>query len=142
MKFFHPLTYLTQSFLLVTELLILFLIVSLSIYLVNIVIRTSLDSPSNALIVTDTSIKNNIAMSILHIHICNKPITKTLHHVLNVTSSKAELFAIRYGINQAINHINILKIIVVMDSIHVAKKIFDVSTHLFQNQLAFILKEL
>jgi len=142
MKFFHPLTYLTQSFLLVTELLILFLIVSLSIYLVNIVIRTSLDSPSNALIVTNTSIKNNIAMSILHIHIYNKPITKTLHHVLNVTSSEAELFAIRYGINQAINHINILKIIVVMDSIHVAKKIFDVSTHLFQNQLAFILKEL
>ena len=101
-----------------------------------------MDSPSNALIVTNTSIKNNIAMSILHIHIYNKPITKTLHHVLNVTSSEAELFAIRYGINQAINHINILKIIVVMDSIHVAKKIFDVSTHLFQNQLAFILKEL
>ena len=105
-------------------------------------ILESLDSPSNTLIVMDANIKNNIAISILHIHICNKPIIKTLHHVLNIMSSEAELFAIRCGINQAINYIGILKIIVVMDSIHMAKKIFDVSTHSFQNQLAFILKKL
>ena len=42
-----------------------------------------------------------------------------------ITSTKAELFAIRYGINQACNKENISKIIIVTNSIHAARKIFD-----------------
>jgi len=90
----------------------------------------------------DTSVKNNVATSIAYIHVHNKLITKTLHHALNVTSIEAKLFAIRSGINQATNLNDILKIIIVTDSIHVARKIFDLSSHLFQKHLAIILNEL
>jgi len=55
--------------------------------------------PFHALVITDTSVKNNIAMSISHMHIHNKPIIKTLHHAVHVTSIEAKLFAIRCGIN-------------------------------------------
>ena len=79
----------------------------------------------------DASIKNNIATSISHIHIYNKPITKTLHYTLNIISTEVELFVIRYGINQATNNNNISKIIVVTDSIHMVKKIFNLSTYPF-----------
>ena len=102
----------------------------------------SLDYTSTALIVLNASIKNNIAISITHIHIKNKPITKTLHHALNVMSTEAELVTIRCGINQATSHDFISKIIIVMDSIHVAKKIFDLFSHLFQKYIVSILRKL
>ena len=51
------------------------------------------------MVITDASIKNNIAILILHIHIHNKPITKILHHVVNIMSTEAKLFTIRCGIN-------------------------------------------
>ena len=57
--------------------------------------------PSTAIVVTDASIKNNIATSISHMHLVNHPLTKTVHHAAFVTSTEAELFAIRYDINQA-----------------------------------------
>jgi len=81
-----------------------------------------LSIPSYTLIITDASIKNNIATSISHTHIHNKPVTKTLHHVVNVISTEAELFAIRCSINQATKTNDISKIIVITDSIHTAKK--------------------
>ena len=56
-------------------------------------------SPFVAIVASDASIKNNVATSIVHIHTYNKPLTKTIHHVALVTSTKAKLFAIRYGIN-------------------------------------------
>ena len=102
----------------------------------------SSDSPSFVLIVTDANIKNNIATSISHIHICNKSIMKTLHHTLNIMSTEAELFTIRCSINQVANNNNISKIIVVMDSIHVAKKNFGSSNHFFQKYSVSILKDL
>ena len=55
--------------------------------------------PSTAIVVTDASIKNNIATSILHMHIADSPLIKTLHHTVFVTSTEAKLFAIRCGIN-------------------------------------------
>ena len=55
--------------------------------------------PHTALMITDASIKNNIATSISHIHIANRPLTKTVHHVSFMTSTEAELFTIRCGIN-------------------------------------------
>ena len=76
----------------------------------------------------------------MHTH--NNPITKTIHHAVHVTSTEAEIFAIRCGINQASNCNGIFKIIIVIDSIHVAKKIFDPSLHLFQVHSMTILSEL
>ena len=90
----------------------------------------------------DASIKNNVAVSIAYIHVHNKPMVITLHHTISVTSSKAKFFAIRCDIIQAIYSHEISKIIIVMDSIHAAKKIFDPSLHLLQKQAAFILKDL
>ena len=90
----------------------------------EIVLQTS-SSPHTALVITDASIKNDIATSISHIHSINSPLTKTIHHTLFVTSTEAELFAIRCGINQACSKDNVSKIIVVTDSIHATKKIFD-----------------
>jgi len=52
-----------------------------------------------------------------------------------------ELFAIRCGINQATNHNVISKIIVITDSIHTARKIFDPSSHPFQKHSAVKIKE-
>jgi len=86
---------------------------------------------SIAIVITDASIKNNIATSISHTHISNQPLVKTIHHAAFVTSSEAELFAIRYGINQALSKKNVSKIIVITDSIHVAKNIFNILSHPF-----------
>ena len=98
--------------------------------------------PHTALVITDTSIKNNIATSISHIHSANHPLTKIVHHASFVTSTKAELFTIRCGINQACFTDNVSKIIIITDSIHVAKKIFNSESHPFQLHTIAILHEL
>jgi len=90
-------------------------------------------------IITNASIKNNVAISIAYIHIHDKPVVKTLYFAVNINSTEAKLFAIRYSINQATNSISICKIIVITDSIYVAKKIFELLLHLFQIHLAVIL---
>ena len=107
----------------------------------NITIKSS-NNTSHTPVITDASVKNNIATSISHIHIRDKPTTETLHHTVNIMSTEAELFAIRCGINQAINSTGISKIIIIMNSIHTAKKIFNTSLHPFQIHAAAILKEL
>jgi len=107
----------------------------------EIVIRNSSD-PNTALVITNASIKNDIATSISHIHSANCSLIKTVHHASFVTSSEAELFAIRCGINQACLLNNVSKIVVVMDSIHVAKKIFNTGSHPFQIHSAAILNNL
>jgi len=105
------------------------------------VLRCSSESQT-ALVITDASIKNDIATSISHIHSFNCPLVKTVHHASFVTSTEAELFAIRCGINQACAINNVSKIIVVTDSIHAAKKIFDNRLHPHQIHSAAILSEL
>ena len=52
-----------------------------------------------AVIVSDASIKNQVTMFIAHIHVYKTPVVKIIHHTINVTSTKAELFAIRCGLN-------------------------------------------
>ena len=94
----------------------------------NMVIESS-SFPSTAIVVTNTSIKNNTATFISHTHTHNYLIAKTVYHAVHVTSSEAKLFAIRCGINQASNQDGISNIIVITDSIHVAKKIFNSSSH-------------
>jgi len=56
-------------------------------------------SPTTAFVITDASIKNNITTSILHLHIANHPLVKTVHHAAFITSMEVELFAIRCCIN-------------------------------------------
>jgi len=85
----------------------------------DLTIKSS-SSPSVALVASDASIKNNIATFISHIHMVDKPLTRTIHQAVNITSTKAELFAIRCGINQATHFDNISRIIVITDFIHVA----------------------
>ena len=102
----------------------------------------SSSSPHMAIVVTDASIKKDIATSISHIHICDHPLIKTVHHAVYITSTKVELFAIRYGINQACGKNNISKIVVVTSSIHAAKKIFNSKSHLYQLHTTAILQEL
>ena len=72
----------------------------------------------------------------------NSLLTKTVHHASFVTSTEAELFAIRYSINQAYSKDNISKIIIITDFIHAAKKIFDSDSHLYQLHSIAILREL
>ena len=100
------------------------------------------NSLTNALMVTDASIKNNVMSSIVYIHVHNKPVVKTFHHVVNIMISEAEFFAIRCGINQATLSHEISKIIVVTDFIYVTKKIFDPFLYMLQKQVAFILRDL
>jgi len=92
----------------------------------NMVLHNS-SLPHTALVITDASIKNDIATSISHVHIANCPLTKTVHHVSFVTSMEVELFAIRCGINQACSNDIVSKIIVVTNSIHAAKKFLTVN---------------
>jgi len=51
------------------------------------------------MVISDASIKNNIATSITYVHLFNKPLKKTLYHAINVTTMKVELFAIRCKID-------------------------------------------
>ena len=98
--------------------------------------------PHLAIVITDASIKNNIATSISHIHTANQLLIKTVYHASFITSTEAELFAIRCGINQACAIDNVSKIIIVTDSIHAAKRIFDYSSHQYQIHSAAILSKL
>ena len=102
----------------------------------------SLFSPNTAIVVTDASVKNDIATSISHIHSFNQPLIKTVHYATFITSIEAELFAIRCGINQACSTENISKIIVVTDFIHAARKIFDDKSNPYQIHSTAVLQEL
>jgi len=102
----------------------------------------SSSSPYITIVVTDASIKNDIATSISHVHLVNHPLTKTVHHAAFVTSTEAELFTIRCGINQACNKESVSKIIIVTDSIHTVKKIFDSKSHPYKIYTMAILSEL
>ena len=95
-----------------------------------------------ALVITNTSIKNDITTSISHIHLANHPLIKTVHHVMFITSMEAELFAIRCSINQVCIKEGVSKITVVTDSIHAVKKIFDSKLHPYQSHTMAILSKL
>jgi len=94
------------------------------------------------IVISDASIKNQVAISVLYIHIHDSPVIKTIHYVVNVMSMEAELFALRYSIKQAIHLPNIKHIFVITDFIHAAKRIFDLSLHLYQIHSAAISCEL
>ena len=64
----------------------------------NIILQSSSD-PHLTIVVSNASIRNQVATSISHIHSHDNPVIKTIHHTINVTTTKAKLFAIRYSIN-------------------------------------------
>ena len=97
----------------------------------DIILQASADSRS-IIVISNTSIKNQVATSISHIHSHSSSIIKTIHQAINVSSTEAELFTIRCSINQATQIPNVNCIIVITDSIHVAKRFFDLSLYSFQ----------
>ena len=64
----------------------------------NITINMSSD-PHSSIIISNTSIRNNVATSILHTYSHNKLVIKTIHHMVNITTTEAKLFTIRCDIN-------------------------------------------
>ena len=95
-----------------------------------------------AIVVTNASVKKDIATLVSHIHIHDHPLIKTVYHMAFVTSTEAEFFAMRCGISQTCSKEIISKIIVVTDSIHATKKIFDNKIHLYQIHTTAILSKL
>ena len=98
--------------------------------------------PFSTIVVSDASIKNQVTTSISHIHFLNKPVIKTLHRAINITTAKTELFAIQCGINQAVANPNVKYIVVITDSLHITRKILDFSTHPYQIHSVAISMEL
>ena len=72
------------------------------IYNLNKVFKDSLSDSKKFIVISDTSIKNNIAMWISYVCMGHKILAKTIHHAINVTLTEVELFAIRCEINQAV----------------------------------------
>jgi len=64
----------------------------------EIMLRASSD-PFSTIVMLDASIKNQVTTSILYIHSFDKPVIKTLHRAINITTAEAELFAIECGTN-------------------------------------------
>lgn len=87
---------------------------------------------NTVVIISDTSIKNNVTISIIYIHSFNNLLKKTLYHVINITSTEAELFTLRCGINQAVQIPDSSCIIVITDALHTVQQIFNLSTHPYQ----------
>jgi len=98
--------------------------------------------PNTIIVVFDTSIRNNIAISITHVHSFNNSIKKTLYHAVDITSIEAELFAIKCRINQAVQLPDSSHIIIITDTQHIVYKIFDFSIHPYKLQSIAIFKDL
>ena len=99
-------------------------------------------NPSSAIIISDASIKNHITMLISHIHSFNKHVVKTIHRVVNVTITEAKLFTIQCSINQAIDITNVNHIVVITNSLHAARRIFDFLLYPYQIHSAVISQKL
>jgi len=95
-----------------------------------------------AIVISNASIKNNVATLIAHVHTHNSPVIEIIHYIVNVTSTEAEIFALQCGINQATQQFDINLIIVITDSIYTAKRIFDSLPHSYQASSAAISCEL
>ena len=108
----------------------------------NEVVFNTSNKSNIVIIISDASIKNNVAMSITHIHSFNQALKTTLYHAINVTSTEAKLFVLRWEINQVISITNFSHIIVITDALHKAYIIFESNNHPYQLQSITISKEL
>ena len=107
----------------------------------DIAFRAS-SNPFSTIVVSNASIKNHIATSIAYIHSLKKPVVKTIHRAINITTTKAELFTIWCGINQAVASSNVNHIVVITDSLHATKRILNSSVHPYQIHSVAISQEL
>ena len=64
------------------------------------IFKDSFQNNNIILIIFNTSVKNNIVILVLDIRRGHKIIKKTIHHVMNIMSTKAKLFAIRCNTSQ------------------------------------------
>jgi len=95
------------------------------------IFNESIPDSNTILVISDASIKNNITTLISYICNGQNIIAKTIYYIMNVIFTEAELFFIRCGINQAIQVLNIKKIIIIIDTISAARYIFDLSAYSF-----------
>jgi len=91
-----------------------------------------LSNSKTVIVISDTSIKNNVATSVLHIYSGSIILAKTIHYTINITSTKVESFTVKCSINQAVQVHNVTYISIVTDIILSAKQIFDSSLHPYQ----------
>jgi len=80
------------------------------------IFKNSSQSNNIILVISNTRIKNNITTLVLHIRREHEIIKKTIYHVMNVMSTKTELFAMRYDISQA-SQIQEIKYIILKESL-------------------------
>ena len=99
-------------------------------------------NPTLTVVVSDTSIKNHIAILISHIYSFNKPVVKIIHRAINIAITKAELFAIQCSINQAVTNFNTNHIVVITNSLHATRRIFNSLVHPYQIHSATISQKL
>jgi len=64
----------------------------------ELIFHMSVD-PKTTIVVLDTSIKNQVTISIAYIRIHNTSVVKMIHHAVNITFTEAKLFVIRCGLN-------------------------------------------
>ena len=93
-------------------------------------------------VIFNTKVKNNVTTLISHIYCHSNEVKKTIYHTVNITSTKAKLFAIRYEINQAIHIPDVSHIIIITNTIHSALCIFDSIVNSYQQQSIAIVKNL
>jgi len=84
----------------------------------NNIILEVLSNTNTVIITLNTSIRNNIVISIAHIHSHSSIIKKIIYYAINITTTEVELFAIRCEINQAVQIIDTSYIIIITDSIY------------------------
>jgi len=81
-------------------------------------------------------------MSIAHVHSGENIVAKTIYYAVNVILTEAELFVIKYGINQIIQVNYISCIIIVTDAIHSVRHIFDLLSYSYQIQSIITVQDL
>jgi len=86
------------------------------------------------IVIINVSIKDNITMSVSHVYAYGRELFKKIHYAVNVILTEAKLFAIKCVINQSCYITNVYKIIIITDTIHVTKKIFDSSIYPYELQ--------
>jgi len=84
---------------------------------------------NSVVVISNESIKNNVTISISHIHSNFNGIKKTIYHTINITLTQSELFAIRCGINQTVQISEAFHIIVITNAIHLVRHIFNSTTY-------------
>ena len=103
--------------------------------------NSHLDSKT-VVVILDTSIKNSVATSISHVYSNSNILAKTIHYTINITFTEVELFTIRCGINQAVQVQDAICIIIITNTIHSVRRIFDFLSHSYQLQSIAISQDL